>query len=362
MTSKQVGYPYAMLTSTGRVREHNEDAVLAYPPLFVVADGLGGHEAGEVASNLAIQTIQAHAPKHPDSLGLMRSVQRANQAILKAVREGIGKPGMGTTLTAAIVESGKVTLAQVGDSRAYLLRAGRLAQVTQDHSVVAAMQRSGSISEAEARSHPQRNVITRALGSDTNLVVDTYEFDTQRGDRWLLCSDGLHGVLADELLQEILLENSDPRTCVDELIRIANDAGGPDNISAIIIDVDSDTIRPEEKKRHKFSNVRFMVAAFLILAIIFSGVFYGLTQYARERAYIGLGPNGYVAVYKGVPGSLFDRQLSTLSTESTIAIDSLPILERRRVISNEFTFDNTRGADEEIRRLAEMAIAPTPSE
>lgn len=360
MSPRYTNYPHAVLTSTGRVREHNEDAVLAYPPLYVVADGLGGHEAGEVASNLAIQVIQGHAPKHPDSTGLMRSVQKANNAILKAVREGVGNPGMGTTLTAAIIRDGKIALAQVGDSRAYLLRSGRLAQVTEDHSVVAAMRRSGSISEAEARNHPQRNVITRALGSDNNLVVDTYEFDTTRGDRWLLCSDGLHGVLADEIIAEILLENQDPRQCCEELVRIANEAGGPDNISCIVVDIDSESIRPQEKLKTSFANLRFFFGSVLLIALVLAGVLMGLMTYAKNRSYLAVSPRGYVSVYAGVPDSILGQTYSRLSTESTIAIDSLPLLEQRPIISKELSFDSLRAAEMELKRLETVAIPPEP--
>lgn len=357
MSPRYTDYPHAFLTSTGKVRQHNEDAVLAFPPLYVVADGLGGHEAGEVASNLAIQIIQANAPKHPDGLGLMRAVQKANNAILKAVRDGVGKAGMGTTLTAAIIRDGRIVLAQVGDSRAYLLRSGRLAQVTEDHSVVAAMRRSGSISKAEARNHPQRNVITRALGSDNNLVVDTYEFETTRGDRWLLCSDGLHGVLTDDIIAEILLENPDPRACTEELVRIANEAGGPDNISAIVIDIDSETIRPSERKSNAFSNLRFLLGSFILIGIIFAGVLLGLFSYAKNRAYLGVSPQGYVSVYQGVPDTIFGKSYSKISLESTISIDSLPLLEQRGIITKELSFDSVRAAEMEVRRLTTLAIA-----
>lgn len=351
-------FPHAALTSVGRVREHNEDAILAVPPLYIVADGLGGHEAGEIASNLAIEKIQAYAPKRPDAAALMRAVHRANETVIRAVEEGVGKPGMGTTVTAAIIADGKVVIAQVGDSRAYLLRSGRLAQMTEDHSVVAAMVRSGSLSPAEARRHPQRNVVTRALGGDTNLVVDTYEFETLRGDRWLLCSDGLFGLVANEAIETVLNTNADPRGCAEELIRMANEAGGSDNISAIVVDIDNEHIPARMHREHRRERSAFLWGGLLLIALVLGGTFYGLINYAQNRAYIATGPTGKVAIYRGVPNDVFGKKISVLSEESTIPLDSLPALDQQLVASQDLTFDSVESARKEIERLA--ALAPGP--
>lgn len=362
MAPRRYQYPHASLTSTGRVRDHNEDSLLAAPPLYVVADGLGGHEAGEVASNIALQQLHTYAPKTPDTVGLMRATQKANNAILKAVETGIGKKGMGSTLTAAVIRDGRIAIAQVGDSRAYLLRSGRLARMTEDHSVVAAMLRSGSITEAEARVHPQRSVITRALGSDPNLVIDTYEFETMRGDYWLLCTDGLHGVLNDATIEETMLANPDVRSCAAELVRLANDAGGPDNISVIVVEIDTDTVDDSEQRQARRSNMGFFFASLLMIAIIFVTTFLGLAHYAQNRAYLSLGPSGNVAIYEGVPDSIFGKSLSTLSEESTIPLDSLPILDQRLILNNELTFDSLQAAKIELLRYSTIAIPLDPEE
>ena len=229
---------WTALSDIGRVRTHNEDSVLAQPPLFVVADGLGGHEAGEVASAIAVETLRDHAPRRPDAKALARAVKAANREVIRAAREGYGKAGMGTTMTAAIVEGNRIVLAHVGDSRAYLLHAGALQQLTDDHSMVADMIRRGQLSEAEARYHPNRSVITRALGTDPAVVADTYELTAGAGDRLLLCSDGLTGMLEDESLRRILQGPGGPAEWVDRMIDDANRRGGLDNITAICVRID----------------------------------------------------------------------------------------------------------------------------
>lgn len=342
-------YPYAALSNVGLVRDHNEDAILAEAPLFVVADGMGGHEAGEIASNIAIEQLLAYAPKSPDALGLMRAVKQANAAIIQAANENIGRAGMGTTITAAVIDNGRAVFAQVGDSRAYLLRSGRLSQVTQDHSVVATMVRSGSISESEARIHPQRNVITRALGSDPHVVIDTYEYETIRGDRWLLCSDGLSGPVDNEHLEEILNRDADPRVCVEHLVEAANAAGGNDNISAIIVDVPADDTVAEMRAKTKHGRKSFSFGLFtaLIALLIIFGIGFSLVKYAEKRAYIAQTPSGHVGIYKGVPGKLFNYQISTLSQESTFTVSELSATDQSKIESQQ-EYDSLESAREQF--------------
>lgn len=342
-------YPYAALSNVGLVRDHNEDAVLAEAPLFAVADGMGGHEAGEIASNIAVEQLLAYAPKTPDAAGLMRAVKQANAAIIQAAHENIGRSGMGTTLTAALIDNGRAVFAQVGDSRAYLLRSGRLSQVTQDHSVVATMVRSGSISEHEARMHPQRNVITRALGSDPHVVIDTYEYETMRGDRWLLCSDGLSGPVDDEHLEEILSRDTDPRVCVEHLVEAANAAGGNDNISAIIIDVPADDTVAEMRAqtKHGRKSFRFGLITTLLALFIITGIGISLVQYAKNRAYIAETPSGHVGIYQGVPGKLFNFQISTLSQESTFTVAELSATDQNKIESQQ-EYDSLESAREQF--------------
>ena len=231
---------WAALTDIGRVRTHNEDSVLAQPPLFVVADGLGGHEAGEVASSIAVETLRDHAPRRPDAKALARAVKAANREVIRSAREGFGKAGMGTTMTAAIVEGTHIAIAHVGDSRAYLLHEEVLSRVSEDHSMVADMIRRGQLTEAESRYHPNRSVITRALGTDPNMLADTYELDASPGDRLMLCSDGLTGMLEDGLICEILSQHSAPDIAARQLVDAANDAGGHDNITVLLVCVTRD--------------------------------------------------------------------------------------------------------------------------
>ena len=192
---------YGCLTDIGQVREHNEDSLLAESPLFVVADGMGGHAAGEVASEIAIESMRKNAPRVADCEALAGAVETANQEIIKAALEGKGKEGMGTTMTAAVIEGNRLCLAQVGDSRAYLLHNGRLQQITRDHSLMADLIEQGQITPAEARVHPNRSLITRALGNDPEMFADQYEIDIEEGDRLLLCSDGLSSMLTDDIIE-----------------------------------------------------------------------------------------------------------------------------------------------------------------
>ena len=184
-------------TDVGCVREHNEDSLVVAPPLYVVCDGMGGHAAGEVASEIAVNVIADRAPATPDAAALGQAVEEANLAIIQAAREGVGRAGMGCTCTAAMLENERLIVAQVGDSRAYLLHGGTLQQITRDHSLMADFIEAGQITPEEARVHPQRSVITRALGSDPRTQPDLFEINVNTGDRLLICSDGLTSMLAD---------------------------------------------------------------------------------------------------------------------------------------------------------------------
>ena len=196
-------------TDIGCVREHNEDSLVVQPSLFVVCDGMGGHSAGEVASEIAIDVVSRRAPRVPDAEALGQAVEEANLAIIRAARNGIGSQGMGTTCTAAVLQGTRLVIAQVGDSRAYLLHNGHLQQLTRDHSLVADLVESGQISAEEARTHPQRSVITRALGSDPRMQCDLYELNIAEGDRLLLCSDGLYSMVEDGQIEHVMNAHPD---------------------------------------------------------------------------------------------------------------------------------------------------------
>lgn len=239
-------------TDTGREREHNEDAFYcgATSGLFIVADGMGGQLAGEIASAMAVDVLRddiEHSATDEAFIGgfdqrysptanrLAAGVRRANQAIHTA---GLSKPewrNMGSTLVAAQLYDQRLALAHVGDSRAYLLRDGTLSQLTADHSLVAEQQRRGLISKAEAERSPMKNIITRALGEGPQVEVDLAELDLIPGDRLLLCSDGLTNMVEDSVIRAIISAEDDPEKACDTLIDQANAGGGRDNITVVLV-------------------------------------------------------------------------------------------------------------------------------
>jgi len=226
------------LSDTGRKRRHNEDSYVMQPPLFAVADGMGGAQAGEIASRLATEAIE-HKGGTDGGIELVTAlVQAANRRVYDRARQETQLSGMGTTMTVALVEDAAVSIAHVGDSRAYLIRDGTLQQVTEDHSLVNELMKSGKLSREEAEHHPQRSVITRALGTDPDVDIDTYTIEPQPGDLFLLCSDGLTSMVGDETILEIAEQN---RLDLDEaaraLIGRANRGGGEDNITVIFFDI-----------------------------------------------------------------------------------------------------------------------------
>ena len=242
------GLAWGAATDTGRVRTANEDSILAVAPVFAVADGMGGHAAGEVASGLAVAAVSRVVPagSHPTLAGLVAAVQAANQAIHDRAGQDLVLRGMGTTLCAiarlAPTDDGEPRLAivNVGDSRVYALHDHQLSQVSRDHSFVEDLVAAGEITPEEARFHPQRNVVTRALGIDRYVEVDTWELTVRAGDRFLLCSDGLSNEVADATIEELLNSTTDPQAVADELVRRANAHGGRDNVSVVIVDVLAD--------------------------------------------------------------------------------------------------------------------------
>ena len=221
-------------TDIGRVREGNEDSYLVEPPLYAVADGMGGHRGGEVASHLALETVEERA--RADQGTLADQVRAANRAVYERSQQDREVTGMGTTLTAAKLVEGTLLLAHVGDSRAYLLRGGALRQLTDDHTLVNRMVKAGEITTDEADVHPHRNVLTRALGTEPEVQVDVSEVPLMDGDRALLCSDGLFGMVTEDQIQAILEVEPDPQKAAERLIRAANSAGGVDNITVVVLD------------------------------------------------------------------------------------------------------------------------------
>ena len=329
-------------TDVGCVRDHNEDSLVVAPPLFVVADGMGGHAAGEVASEIAVNVIAERAPEHPDANELGRAIQAANHAILKAAHEGRGREGMGTTCTAAMLEGERLVIAQVGDSRAYLLHKGKIQQLTRDHSLMADLIEAGQLTPEEARVHPQRSVITRALGSDPRTVADLYEINVDAGDRLLLCSDGLSGMVLDQDIEAILNRVSDPQRCASQLVNEAIAAGGHDNVTVIVVDVKGFA----EKRRRKVARKTKITIAFVLvlLAAIVGGAAYGLNYWVSTAAYLGV-DQGKVAIYRGVPGEFAGMSFSTLEKTTDIDVDDLQPGLANRLAENSITCDNVEAAE-----------------
>jgi protein phosphatase len=240
---------YARASDTGRKRRHNEDSYVVAPPLFAVADGMGGAQAGEVASKLAAAALEDTDPatsSGPEKVTQL--IQEANRRVYERASADPSTSGMGTTMTVALVEGGEVTIGHVGDSRAYLIRGHQLEQLTEDHSLVNELLKSGKLSRAEADTHPQRSVITRAVGTDPDVDVDAFVVGAEVGDVFLLCSDGLTDMIGDDEILEIAEKFHDDLDRVTKsLVAAANRGGGEDNITVVAFAIaaadEDDTMR-----------------------------------------------------------------------------------------------------------------------
>jgi protein phosphatase len=233
---------YAVASDTGRRRRRNEDNYVVAPPLFGVADGMGGAQAGEVASQLAASALEAGDPEALEGTTRLDAlIQEANRRIYDRASTDPTASGMGTTMTVALVEGMTVAIGHVGDSRAYLVRDEQMEQLTEDHSLVNELLKTGKLSEEEAHVHPQRSVITRAVGTDPDVDVDGFTIDAEEGDVFLICSDGLSDMVEDEQILEVLHQNRDDLDrAVKELVSAANKGGGEDNITAIAFRISSE--------------------------------------------------------------------------------------------------------------------------
>jgi PPM family protein phosphatase len=342
----------AGVTDPGRKRRRNEDAYVCEPPIFAVADGMGGAQAGELASSLAAAALRDDAGSGPGG-GEQRVdelIQEANRRVYQRQSRDAAASGMGTTMTVALVENGTVAIGHVGDSRAYLIRGRSLEQLTEDHSLVAELVRSGKLSPEEAEAHPQRSVITRALGTDPNVDVDTFSVETRPGDLFLLCSDGLTSMVGDEtILTEVERNRGDLQAAAKALVRAANRGGGEDNITVVFFEIagaedmgrtltlpppaegaedgadaeDEDTLdeldrvpavdtmvvpaselereaaRDGQPEPRRGPGRRILMAslALLLLVLACGFVVWGLWR----SHFVGAEPDGHVAVYQGVP-------------------------------------------------------------
>jgi PPM family protein phosphatase len=303
-------------TDIGKVRERNEDSFLAEPPLFAVADGIGGHRGGEVASQLALEVLEQMTTEGKGTLS--ERVRQANRAVFERSQADKQVTGMGTTLTAVIVEGAGVRLAHVGDSRAYLLRAGSLRQLTDDHTLVARMVKTGEITTDEAEVHPHRNVLTRALGTESEVRVDEKEVPLIDGDMLLLCSDGLTGMVTEDQIQAILEASASPQDASDRLIKAANRAGGVDNITVVVLEAHEEAaVDPQTGASTAAARVpvpsgrtvrRSLIWMAVVVVVVAAGLFTG-RAYLDGQWYVGVAEN-HVAVYRGIPATALGLHLS----------------------------------------------------
>ena len=343
---KKASSTFGSRTDVGGVREHNEDSLVVAPPLYVVCDGMGGHAAGEVASEIAVDVIAERAPRHPDAEALGRAVEEANLAIVRAAREGVGREGMGTTCTAAMLENERLVIAQVGDSRAYLLHKGRLQQLTRDHSLMTDLIEAGKITPEEARVHPQRSVITRALGSDPRTTPDLFEINVETGDRLLLCSDGLSGMVEDDEIESLMARTPDPQRCAALLVNEAIAHGGYDNVTVVVADVTGFA----EARRRKVARKTKVTAALLVLllAAIVAGAV-GIFNFLTSNSAYLTDVDGKVAVYRGLQGDVFGLSTSKLVEVTDVSVDDLQPGLANRLRTDGIKADSVEGAQELVQ-------------
>jgi PPM family protein phosphatase len=379
-------------TDVGRQRSANEDSLVVRPPLFAVADGMGGAQAGEVASAVAVDAVQgAQESSEPTEAQLANIVRDANRRIYDLAVADESRRGMGTTLTLAKVHDGEVSLAHVGDSRAYRMRDGELSQLTRDHSLVAELERSGQITPEAAEHHPQRSIITRALGPEPDVEVDTYTLAGRDGDLFLICSDGLTSMISDEEVTSILRSADSLDAAADALVRAANQSGGKDNITVILFRLgeaepeaepetleplpgDQDTIagglRAEELQAaaaaapqadapdatiiHRRAEPPPRVGApppaaprrrrrgrrvlgFVVALILVGAVLGGLYALSRQVYFVGTNDGGLVTVYRGIPYDLpFGIELYQQDYASGMPARAIPARRRDRVLDHEW--------------------------
>jgi PPM family protein phosphatase len=381
-------------TDTGRQRHANEDSYFARAPLFAVADGMGGAQAGEVASRIAAGAFERGRVNDdaPAEGQLEQIAQRANREIHRLAQEDSSRAGMGTTLTAAILRDDEVALSHVGDSRAYVLRDGQLKRLTKDHSLVEELRRQGRLTEEQAEEHPQRSIITRALGPEPSVNVDTMTFPARDGDVFLLCSDGLTTMVPDDEIREILANARSLRSAVSRLIDAANRRGGRDNITAVAFRVaeaeakegeESATLisrtaeqagLTRERMREAGDRLRgqgpmpapprrrrvlgWVVAAAAAIVIIGGGFLV-----ARSIYFLGADQDGNVAVYRGLPYqlplgvSLYSKQYSVPVQVGTLSE------ERQRAVTGHDLRSESDATDlaDDIKLRPTAGLPPPPA-
>jgi protein phosphatase len=339
------------------VRGNNEDSYLVDDDhvLFAVADGMGGHRGGEVASRTAIEALRAAIA---GGRGIQDAISTANDAVIERARGDRSLAGMGTTLTALVVQGGRqLLIGHVGDSRAYLIHDGKMRRITEDHSLVEELVREGRLTPEQADAHPQRHVVTRALGIDEDIEVALYTLDVTEGDRVVLCSDGLTTMVRERDVERIARSEPDPQRAAEQLVDAANAAGGEDNTSIVVVDVlevDPVSVFDAEEVAEPPSPARVMAPApdvpepevkeprpswgrrigsalllFVPLVLVLALAVGGVGWYARRSYYVGFADNR-VVIYKGVPGGVLGWD-PTIDERTELTLSQLSQLDRDRV-------------------------------
>jgi protein phosphatase len=365
----------AGVTQTGNVRRSNEDSYLMRSPLFMVADGMGGAQAGEIASRMCAEAFaEADLLRGAPADVLKETIRTANRRILERSRSDPDAAGMGTTVTAAFMDdAGTIAFAHVGDSRAYLLRDGSLQRLSDDHSLVGELVRKGELSETDAEHHPQRSVITRALGTDESVEVDSFAVRAQDGDLFLLCSDGLNTMVPEAAIADILAAGGTAARIARDLVRAALAGGGEDNVTAIVFRVGeaaaeaedgddtgaaaqdgrthilppglADEERDDEDGGPRVRTIVALIGAGVLALLLAVGAVVGL----RESHFIGADTStGRVAVYQGVPFDLpFGVHLYHVVYESTVSYATLTPRQRKTLFDH--TLRSQSGAMSTLR-------------
>ncbi len=414
---------YAARSDVGLVRSNNQDSAYAGPHLLVVADGMGGHAGGDVASSVAIAALapldgESHGPD--DALDeLERALEEAREEIISRSEANPELAGMGTTVTAILRAGNKLAMVHLGDSRGYLLRDGVLTQVTTDHTFVQHLVNTGKITPEEAEHHPQRSVVMRVLGDfDVDIAPDLSVREARAGDRWLLCSDGLSGFVSGDTIAQTLHDIPDVDTCAERLVQLALRAGGGDNVTVVVADVlELDQVRdgagprtnavvvgsaavtrnrptsaqdgpaaraaelsrqaaastpgggvpaveddeddPDERRTRRRRRIRGTVVTLLVVLLVAAGAT-GFYRWTQTQYYVGV-DGEVVAIYRGIPQSIGPLTLSDVVERTELAVDDLPGFVRDRV---EQTIHTASLADARTRvdALAEDAAAEQPAE
>jgi len=375
----------AAVSHVGKIRANNQDSGYAGEYLFVVADGMGGHAGGDVASAIAVKRIvetdRQFASGTDAEFALHTALTAANAQLAETVFDHSELTGMGTTVSGLILVNGQVVIAHIGDSRIYLLRDGEMTQVTADHTFVQRLVDSGRITEEEAAVHPRRSVLMRVLGDvDATPEIDTSIMTTQPGDRWLLCSDGLSSYVSHDKIMHALSTITDTQATAERLVKDALDQGAPDNVTVVLVDIDAtetsahvppvtvgsaasplvfdgdnskkplrlpalllhplkvtkgddshfepesdgylDELILEDRRRAKRRRITWLVGLILVVIAVLGGVF-AAYQYTQTRYYVGV-DQGNVAIFRGVQEGIGPISLSTLYRSTSIPVESLP--------------------------------------